>query len=298
MEAYVALAMKSGLFLSTALVLCATGVAQAEDILDTKLNELKKRVRRSAYSSPAVLNDQNLTVPRTVTEQERALDRKIRQMEKEGDAAPGLISRQMPTTRPVARPQKEPPANWLTPELLDDLSGEDDAGGTDDESWIFEELARQEELKKDLLTEQEQERVIQQRLNQPFAQDDSSTRTPLQNYDADLQRIISAGSTKPSSTPSYLKDPRSIYKRIEEPSGTSQEAEPERTSVFSTLRPRRSTQPVQRPFSTSRSYEPGSTSEAPSARSSSQSPSWERQEEPARKRVRQKSPLYEENPFE
>lgn len=284
--------------LFTALTLGACGLVKADDLLDAKLNALKEKVHRRTYSESAIVDEQNLTVPQTVSAQEKALDKKILAMEKKGGAEAGIITRQLPPTRSVQRTEKAASANWLTPALLQDISGDEDAESTDDDSWLFKELNRQKELEQQQLTEEEQQQLIEQRLNGSASQNPASARDPLNPYDDSLQRIISGGSAKSASTPSYVQEPRSIYNRLEEPSGTTQEAEPKKESVFSIPTYREPTR--NRPFSMERASESTTTPDRSrsTAPSSEQPSSWKQPEEPIRKRILQTSPYYEEDPFE
>lgn len=294
------MSMKGGLFLSTAMALSAAGLVCADDVLDAKLDALKKKTQRRTYSASAILNDQNLIVPQAATEQEKALDRKIREMEKEDGVSPGMIARQTAPPRAVPRPEQESAGNWLTPALLNEISGEEVSTDADSDSWITAELNRQKEIKQKQLTQEEEQRLIDQRLNDRSRQDFSSPSAPLNTYNESLQSIISGGSAKPLSTPSYLEPGRSMYGRSEESGLTGKQAEQKKPSVFSTLKRPEPTVPSVRSSSVSRLSEfklnlDKRPSPAPSA---GQAPSWEAPEETFRQRVRRAAPGYEANPFE
>ena len=297
------MSMSGRLFLSAVLLLSAAGLAQAEDILDAKLNALKKKVQRRTYSTAATLNDQNLIVPQGATEEEKALDKKIREMEKEAVSAPGMISRQVPPLRSVSRPrtEQESSANWLTPALLSEITGGDDSQQeADGDSWIIEELNRQKTIQQEKLNKEEEKKLVEQRLKGQLQLNPSTASTPLNTYGEALQNIISVGPANPFSTPSYLESARSVYSRSEEPARNSEPATPLKSSVFSTSEPRESTFPARRPSSASRLSEfKTSPNRTPSTTPpSGQTPSWETPEEPFRQRVRRTAPGYEDDPFE
>jgi hypothetical protein len=292
--------MRGRLFLSTVLALSAAGLVCADEVLDAKLDALKKKAQRRTYSTPAILNDQNLIVPQAATVEEQALDKKIREMEKEDGLSPGIIARQTAPPRAVPRPEQEAAVNWLTPALLNEISGEGVAKDTDSDSWIIEELNRQKEIKQKQLTPDEEQRLIDQRLSGGLLQDFSAQPAPLNTYDESLQSIISAGSVKPLSTPSYLEPGRSAYGRSEESGPSGKPAGQQEPTVFSTLKRRESTAPSARTSSASRlsEFKLNADKRPSSAPSAGQTPSWQAPEETFRQRVRRAAPGYEANPFE
>ena len=77
------------LFLIKTLVLFAGITFSANgDKLDDALEELKKKVHRHTYSAQADLDDQKLAVPVERTEEEKALDTKLKNKEKKQDTEP------------------------------------------------------------------------------------------------------------------------------------------------------------------------------------------------------------------
>lgn len=105
-------------FLAVVLTLAGTTVV-AED-LDASLEAQKKKAARRVYSERAILADHNLTVPRPETEEERALDKKLRAMDAEADARPAL-SLMIQTPRPASVVPRlgEENNNWLAAAVLD-----------------------------------------------------------------------------------------------------------------------------------------------------------------------------------
>ena len=130
-----------------AVALASIGTAVVAEDLDAALEAQKKKASRRIYSEKAQLEDRKLTVPHARSEEERLLDKKLREMDAEMDArpAPTVLS---PNPRPVAvvpRPQED--QNWLTAAVLDDLQSASMTNETD-EDWLARELKRQGDLKE------------------------------------------------------------------------------------------------------------------------------------------------------
>lgn len=103
-----------------AVVLTLAGTTVVAEDLDASLEAQKKKAARRDYSKRAILADHNLTVPRPETEEERALDKKLRAMDAKADARPAL-SPMIQTPRPetiVPRPTEDT-HNWLAAAVLD-----------------------------------------------------------------------------------------------------------------------------------------------------------------------------------
>jgi hypothetical protein len=129
-----------------AIALASIGTAVVAEDLDAALEAQKKKAARRVYSEKAQLEDRKLTVPHAQSEEERLLDKKLREMDAEMDARPALTPNEV-VPRPAAfmpRPQED--KNWLTAAVLDDLQSASMTNETDDD-WLARELKRQRDLK-------------------------------------------------------------------------------------------------------------------------------------------------------
>jgi hypothetical protein len=180
-------------------VLTVCGNLSADD-LDDALAAQKKKVQRRIYSDRAVLDSRQVVLPKTPTEQELALDKKLREMDAQLDirsansarSAPPPISRVVTMTPPSARDR-----NWLTSAVLDsdeELSLPDE----NENDWILTELQRQKEAKERQALIDDEDAAVGRLMRQ-------KSRTPeldrLKDYEISPQRIISGENREP---PPYL----------------------------------------------------------------------------------------------
>jgi hypothetical protein len=135
------------------------GAAVAADDLDTALEAQKKKLQRRVYSERAILDDQGLTVPKATSENELALDQKLREMDAQADSIgrvsdPAAFNLRAPAApvRPAAENQ-----NWLTPALLDGSAALDMP--SNDGDWLANEVGRQTAEKEQAARIQEQDIV-------------------------------------------------------------------------------------------------------------------------------------------
>jgi len=294
--------MKRSLFLSTLLVLSAAIFAQAEDALDSKLNEVKKKPHRRTYSTRAILERHDQIVPQTTTDKEKALDKKLREMnkklDKEQGEKPSMMTHRTLAPRPVRRPAQEKPVNWLTPALLDDPSLESISSEAGDDPWIMAELTRQKSFQLEKLTREEEKKRVEQRLKDDFQRGTTAPFAPLNSYEASLQTIISKGSATPlapqtlrgsySSPYSNFKDRTPAGPTVLKPFNSS-------PSLFSISKQSQSTFPANRS-----SYTPqgGLNFNNTSLSKPFEQRLFPETLKPTRQRVRRTSPSYDENPFE
>ena len=220
------------------------GIAVAEDELDAALNELKKKAPRRDYSDRAVLHNRDMTVPDDPTEQNRALDAKLRVMEKSIQAdSPGV--RPAPRMRPMRPlPQQEERGNWLTPAMLDNSAMEEEPQNTPD-SWITTELERRNEIE---LLKEEQEQ-IDLKVQEELRKTETSALNPAASYNRSLQEII-GGQTRerePSSSAGYNRPISSLT-----PYSTRRSSSPSLFPAPGTSRSEAGTSSIQ-PFSVKRS---------------------------------------------
>jgi hypothetical protein len=186
--------MSGRIFLSLFFVLGATEVLHADNVLDAKLNALKEKAQKRSRYARATLDDQRLVVPQDASDEEKALDKKIEAIEKELDQQPSMLQRQAPRPRPVVRPQDDSPANWLTPALLNPSSETDASADEEGSSWITAELARQEDLRQEKMSQEEEQALVEQRVQNEMRRNMISPDTVANGYNDSLQRIISGGS--------------------------------------------------------------------------------------------------------
>ncbi len=121
--------------------------------LDAALAAQKKKANRHVYSERAQIDALNVMIPKTQSEEEKALDRDLRRLENELDQQ-SMPAQGFAMQRP-RRPVATTPKNWLTPTLL---NSEHETDLPDEESsWIDQELERQQMLqlhKKELAEEE------------------------------------------------------------------------------------------------------------------------------------------------
>jgi hypothetical protein len=204
--------MKSSLihqFVLAAIVSTIALPGGAED-LDAALEAQKQKAKRRVYSESAIIEDQNLTVPTTPTEQDKELEKKLRAMEEEANrpSAPPML-----TPAPAARPVT-PAKNWLTPAIL---SPEQDPANSSDPSqendWLSKEVERQQ--RKDSGTAKESEDELVNRL----LREKNNPKSPL-SEPKKPERSSPATTglpTVPSSRPSGSPGLPTIPARTEQP---------------------------------------------------------------------------------
>lgn len=185
---------------AASILLAGIIIPVSADDLDAALEAQKKKAQRQVYSESAQLDDRNLTVPRTRTEEERLLDRKLREIEaREGvtvssQTQPGAF---FPTRDPAPSSGNQ---NWLTPAVLDDaaaMSLSDPAK----EDWLTRELDRQREIKSQESLRKENELVEKLLKEQSPAKAPSPETERLKQYQLTRPDF---DSSRPSSGPAYL----------------------------------------------------------------------------------------------
>lgn len=187
------------------LIAIALPVLAAADDLDAALEAQKKASQRRVYSENAVLGDQNLTVPRAVSAEERDLDRRLRESDARADSRPSLAPAPFNPV-PAATPQPAQNRNWLTPALLDETAALSTAIEAE-EDWVARELDRQRDLRvkeSDLLLKEKENEKVDRALRE------SSTRPMsilpeldrLREFQSGPQNITASGPGVPAySTP-------------------------------------------------------------------------------------------------
>lgn len=140
---------------------CGSVCADMAD-LDAALNMQKKKPRHRTYSTQATLHDQNLVVPSGPNEEEQALDEAMRKKNAALDQAASLSRQRTPAPRmTVPRTDLQQNSNWLIPETEEEnpLSADDQ-----EDSWLVQEMLRQQDIKKDEILLKEEEDLVQKQL--------------------------------------------------------------------------------------------------------------------------------------
>jgi len=159
-KAYYLQAMKLFIsrYLALAAVLSGTGFPVAAEDLDAALAAQKKRAQRQIYSESALLEDHNLTVPKTQSEEERLLDKKLQEMDARAatdSSEQNLTGRSNPAQLPSLPVENK---NWLTPAMLDEAAAMNTPDSKEDD-WLAKEKERQKSLKDQEAARRENELV-------------------------------------------------------------------------------------------------------------------------------------------
>lgn len=296
---------------SALLAAVLAGTSAADDGLDEALANLKKKTGRQSYSTRANLHDQNLAVPKEQSEEDKALDEKLRQIEKGLDRSSTMASSGIRAPRIVQssgnQPQEE--QNWLTPALLDNIVSQDSSLDEEQSDWVTAELERQQNIR----IEQEafeKESGNNSLFNNPFQQQQKAAPSELNSYGQSFQNILSVqptpdseNKTKPdsgwlSSQKDRSASPFSLSSRRE------QQKEESSYETFSGIKPVESvfekkgpSSSKQSPWNTAPSYGIPKKSDTTLK---SFSPSWKKeQEKPLQpiEQIRKSSPIYKKDPF-
>lgn len=152
--------MKSGnykFFVSLAVAAASVSFSFSEN-LDAALEAQKKKAQARVYSERAILTEHNLTVPRTPTEQERDLDKKLEEIEAKLDSRTPAPAQPMPSRPSAAKVRPDEKQNWLTPAVLDNDKSDSQTNETDN-AWLIRELERQKEQKELEAAKKENEQI-------------------------------------------------------------------------------------------------------------------------------------------
>lgn len=116
------------------------GTVWADDGLDAPLAKLKENAQRKNYSSRAILDHQNLNLPKLQDAEESALDLQLRQIDKSSNQSGALLTGTVAMPRVIARrrqPRPKPAGdkNWLATAVLKNL---DQSGQKNESQQPFE----------------------------------------------------------------------------------------------------------------------------------------------------------------
>lgn len=201
---YYSRVMKSLIFRMLAMlaILAGTRVPVAAEDLDAALAAQKSKAPRRVYSEKASLENHNLAVPRTETEEEQELDRKLREMDAKMDSQAAPSAMQTPSGPGTPEPQPVKNKNWLTPALLDNDAAMAQTNQTED-TWLVRELDRQKELKSQQATVKENELVEKLLREKTKPQSSSPELDRLKQYQLAPPNIF-GGKNKDADAPSYM----------------------------------------------------------------------------------------------
>jgi hypothetical protein len=127
-------------------VLAGAGLPVAADDLDAALAAQKKKAEHRIYSDRAVIENRNLEVPPTSTEEERVVNKKLLEMDAKIDSEAASETRAVRPRPSAVAPKPAENKNWLTPALMDDAAAFAVTNETGD-AWLVQEMERQQELK-------------------------------------------------------------------------------------------------------------------------------------------------------
>ncbi len=187
---------------SVALTVIAAGTASSfSENLDAALESQKKKAQSRVYSEHAVLADHKLTVPRSPTEEEKSVEKKLLEMDAKADARPVSLTQPGPAAATV-RPAEN--KNWLTPATLDKDASLAQPNEPDN-AWLFQELDRQKGLKE--RESAAKENTLAEKLLREKTQQQQQTVSPeqdrLKQYQLAPQKLFGIKS-KDSDTSSHM----------------------------------------------------------------------------------------------
>lgn len=178
-------------YLMLATVLASAGLPVAAENLDAALEAQKKKAERRIYSDSAVIENRNLEVPRTPTEEEQAVDKKLLEMDAKIVRSSASETRSVLPRPSAVVPKPAENRNWLTPALMDDATAITVTNETGD-AWLVQEMERQQELKAQeaaIAKENKQVETLLREKNRPQSGFPELDR--LKQYQLAPQKIIS-----------------------------------------------------------------------------------------------------------
>ena len=296
---------------SALLAAVLAGTSTADDGLDEALANLKKKAGRQSYSTRANLHDQNLAVPKEQSEEDKALEEKLRQIEKGLDRSSTMASSGIRIPQNLQRSGNQPQEdqNWLTPALLDNIAPKNGSPDDEQSDWVTAELERQQNIRieKEAL---EKESGNASLFNNPFQQQQKAEPSELNSYGQSFQNILSVQpspdpANKTKSVSGWLSSQKD---RSESPFSLSSRREKEKEEApyetFSRFKPAESifekkgpSSSKQSPWNTTPSY---GIPRKPDTTLNRLSPSWKKeQEKPLQpiEQIRKSSPIYKKDPF-
>ena len=281
----------------SAILLGAAFSGVSED-LDAALEAQKNKAKRRVYSDTALIENLDILIPKTKSEEEKSLDRDLERLENQ--MTQQIIPPPATTAPRVLTPAPGKPENWLTPGLLDSEDANGLSSEKNEDDWVHQELGRQKEIqlyKKELA---EEEALVNKLLREDSRNNSWAEESPIKTYESMLRDTISPSLIQPVSK-SILSNPLETLR-------PKKEINPSSIAPLFSPTARRSSGIIQPSFSSF-----PSSSSSPSA----QTPSWRPQLGPSAltspsaftpgknaikplpplKRVRQSLPIHRKDPF-
>ncbi len=282
------------------ILLLSAAVSFAEDDLDAALEARKKRAPRRVYSERIQLEDRNIVIPKTRSEEELALDRDLEKLEnqlaRQDLPSPGFG---VPRPSPAAPVQ---PKNWLTPSLLESESDDNASPGKDDTSWIHQELDRQKEIEARKKALAEDEALVNRMLRENSRQNIPTENSPFKRYEPVLRNTIYPEVTPSPSTVGSLR-PFEIAppKESKMPSRITSPFKPSVRANSGVIKSSFSSSPSSSPSSSRRPEWQAPLGSSPQSTVSDFTTGWKTTKpvslSPLQK-VRQASPIHKKDPFD
>jgi hypothetical protein len=258
--------------------------------LNAALEAHKKTPKRRAYSNKALIEDRDLLIPKTRSEEEKALDQKLKKLENRLNSQPAPMLHAPAPRRTVPVPVQK--RNWLAPEVLDPKNTADRSSEEDAANWITLELERQQaiQLQKKTLAEEE---ALVNKLRQGGSRKRYSTESTSSNpYESILQNMA------PQPTLQYeVIDPLSSLRAKEEKAKKATLFSPASRAASGVIKPSFSSRPSTAPRTPSWYSQPASPA---AGTRSNLKPSWnDTTPTPLTplKRVRKASSIHRKDPF-
>ena len=239
--------------------------------------------------------DQNLVIPKTQSEEEKALDRELEKLEHQLSSQLAPVSGVRLPRTPVPAPVKT--KNWLTPTLLDPENTDDLSSERNETDWIRRELERQRAIQREKKALAEEEALVNKMLREGSPPNRSVESNPFKPYEPVLRNSLSPTDLNPASSYSAFSPSRIILPKEKEVSSkTMSRYSPAPRANSGIIKPAFSS-----PSSGQRTdWRPQFESSVPKPVSSSRS-DWndiKPKPLPPLKRVRHSSPIYREDPFD
>jgi len=234
-------------------VLLGAAFSGITEDLDAALEAQKKKAQRHVYSDTALIENRDIVIPKTLSEEEKSLDRDLERLENQ--LSQQVIPPRAISASRILAPSPEKRDNWLTPTLLDSEDGEGLSSEKHAPSWIDQELERQREIQLHKKTLAEEEALVNKLLREDSRNRTLTEKSSFNAYGSVLRDTISPSLIQPVSK-SIVPDPLGTLRPKEETSPSS-------TALLFSPAARRNSGVIQPSFSS-----------LPSSPSSIQPPSW------------------------
>lgn len=286
--------------LALSVLLAGTGYPVGAEDLDAALAAQKKKAERRVYSDHALIENHALEVPRSPTEEERALDQKLREIEAKADSQAASLKTMPPRAVSDTPQQSVENKNWLTPAALDDTA--EALSNQVEDAWLTRELERQKEAKELGALQKEQARADKLLKEKAQPQTTLPELERIKTYQIPPS-ILPGSGDRTANTPAYMLPQSGTPDPLAAIRPTPKKEQPVAPPIFSPEAARLSSQLDKDPLrSTKSSYlTPNLGMPAPAKSSSVFSPGLNQPETPApltpMQMIKKSSPINRPNPF-